>query len=203
MVDNIGYTPGTGASVAADEIGGILFQRVKATWGADGAANDVSAAAPMPVSDQAPAFLFPVQTLVTSASSYTTGKGIGGLITFTGVTSANDVTALLQSVLLQSKVAITSAVDLVLFSASPASSTVTDNATYALATADFDKVIDVIHITDWTAHNTASSARAQRGEPFAPAAGTTTIYGVLVARGAVTCTGTADIKATLTTQPVR
>jgi hypothetical protein len=50
MADNVGYTPGTGAIVAADEIGGVLFQRVKLTSGADGTANDVSSASPLPVS---------------------------------------------------------------------------------------------------------------------------------------------------------
>lgn len=49
MADNVGYTPGTGATVAADEIGGVLFQRVKLTHGADGTATDASTAAPLPV----------------------------------------------------------------------------------------------------------------------------------------------------------
>jgi hypothetical protein len=48
MADNVGYTPGSGATVAADEIGGVLFQRVKLTSGADGTATDVSAANPLP-----------------------------------------------------------------------------------------------------------------------------------------------------------
>lgn len=49
MADNVGYTPGTGAIVAADEIGGVLHQRVKLGIGADGVAVDVSDANPMPV----------------------------------------------------------------------------------------------------------------------------------------------------------
>lgn len=49
MADNVGITPGTGATVAADDVGGILYQRVKNTFGADGVAVDVSAANPMPV----------------------------------------------------------------------------------------------------------------------------------------------------------
>jgi hypothetical protein len=49
MADNVGYTPGTGALVAADEIGGVLHQRVKLGVGDDGVAVDVSAANPMPV----------------------------------------------------------------------------------------------------------------------------------------------------------
>jgi len=48
MADNVGYTPGTGATVAADDIGGVLFQRIKPTIGEDGSAVDVSLSNPMP-----------------------------------------------------------------------------------------------------------------------------------------------------------
>jgi hypothetical protein len=49
MADNVGYTPGTGATVAADEIGGVLHQRIKLGIGDDGTAVDVSESNPMPV----------------------------------------------------------------------------------------------------------------------------------------------------------
>jgi hypothetical protein len=49
MADNVGYTPGTGATVAADEISGVLHQRVKIGVGTDGVAVDVSEQNPMPV----------------------------------------------------------------------------------------------------------------------------------------------------------
>ena len=50
MPDNVGYTPGVGATVSADEILGILFQRIKLTLGADGVNDgDVSSSNPMPV----------------------------------------------------------------------------------------------------------------------------------------------------------
>jgi hypothetical protein len=49
MADNIGYTPGSGATVAADEIGGVLHQRIKIGIGDDGTAVDVSESNPMPV----------------------------------------------------------------------------------------------------------------------------------------------------------
>ena len=29
MADNVGYTPGTGADIAADEVDGVLYQRIK------------------------------------------------------------------------------------------------------------------------------------------------------------------------------
>lgn len=51
MADNVGYTPGSGATVAADEIDGVLHQRVKIGVGADGSAVDVSDANPLPIKD--------------------------------------------------------------------------------------------------------------------------------------------------------
>ena len=51
MADNIGYTPGTGATIAADDIGGVLHQRVKIGIGADGTSTDISTANPMPVTE--------------------------------------------------------------------------------------------------------------------------------------------------------
>jgi hypothetical protein len=54
MADNVGYTPGTGATVAADEIDGVLYQRVKIAVGPDGVASDASADNPLPVAIAGP-----------------------------------------------------------------------------------------------------------------------------------------------------
>jgi hypothetical protein len=51
MADNIGYTPGSGAVVAADDVGGVLYQRIKPAFGADNTAVDVSDTNPLPVTD--------------------------------------------------------------------------------------------------------------------------------------------------------
>ncbi len=45
MADNVAITPGSGATVAADDVGGVLHQRVKLSLGADGAAVDAVAGA--------------------------------------------------------------------------------------------------------------------------------------------------------------
>lgn len=72
MADNIGYTPGTGATVAADDIGGVLFQRIKPTFGVDGEATDVSVANGLPVNavgellDAAEAMRFAINQLTKS-----------------------------------------------------------------------------------------------------------------------------------------
>jgi hypothetical protein len=79
MADNVTVTPGTGVSVASDDIGGVQHQRVKVEWGADGVAQDVTAANPLPVSvaaKQAPT----AGTIVNATSTITATDltGIGG-----------------------------------------------------------------------------------------------------------------------------
>lgn len=49
MVDNVAITPGTGVTVATDDIAGVQVQRVKVTWGADGVMNDANATTPLPI----------------------------------------------------------------------------------------------------------------------------------------------------------
>lgn len=51
MADGLEITPGTGATIAADDISGVLYQRVKIAAGVDGSATDVSDSAPLPVDD--------------------------------------------------------------------------------------------------------------------------------------------------------
>jgi len=48
MADNVAITAGTGTTIAADDVGGVLYQRVKPAFGADGSATDVSTANPLP-----------------------------------------------------------------------------------------------------------------------------------------------------------
>lgn len=47
MADNVLITQGSGTTIAADDIAGVLHQRVKLSQGADGSATDVSSAAPL------------------------------------------------------------------------------------------------------------------------------------------------------------
>lgn len=45
MADNVAITAGAGTTIAADDVGGVLHQRVKVSVGVDGAAADMTAAA--------------------------------------------------------------------------------------------------------------------------------------------------------------
>jgi hypothetical protein len=50
MADNLTFTTASGnAAVATDDIGSVHYQRMKMTFGADGASADVSSANPIPV----------------------------------------------------------------------------------------------------------------------------------------------------------
>jgi hypothetical protein len=52
MADNTTLNPGTGGDViASDDIGGVKYQRVKISVGADGSATDATETTPLPVSD--------------------------------------------------------------------------------------------------------------------------------------------------------
>jgi hypothetical protein len=42
VADNIAITPGAGATVATDDVGGVQYQRVKSVFGPDGTATDVA-----------------------------------------------------------------------------------------------------------------------------------------------------------------
>jgi hypothetical protein len=50
MADNVTITEGSGTQIAADEVAGVKYQRVKISIGEDGVANDISTANPIPVS---------------------------------------------------------------------------------------------------------------------------------------------------------
>jgi hypothetical protein len=55
VADNVSITPGSGVTVAADDVGGVLHQVVKLAVGGDGVASLVATGSPLPVS--APAAL--------------------------------------------------------------------------------------------------------------------------------------------------
>lgn len=97
MADNVAITPGAGATVAADDIGGVLYQRVKPVFGVDGSATDVSASNPLPVTGpltdaELRATAVPVSGPLTDAQLRATAVPVsdgGGSITVDGSVTAN------------------------------------------------------------------------------------------------------------------
>ncbi len=49
MADNVTITEGSGTQIAADDVAGVKYQRVKVAIGEDGVANDLSSSNPLPV----------------------------------------------------------------------------------------------------------------------------------------------------------
>src|SRR4051812_17972084 len=52
MADNVAITAGSGTTLAADDIGGVLTPRVKVQWGPDGTVNDADTASGKPLPAQ-------------------------------------------------------------------------------------------------------------------------------------------------------
>lgn len=100
MADNILVTPGTGATVGADDVGGVLIQRVKDTWGPDGTANDTDIASgkALPVQMRSATGLIPVgeptdaaalQTDTTSVSAISLLKQLSKSLQALGLVSSD------------------------------------------------------------------------------------------------------------------
>jgi hypothetical protein len=75
MADNVGYTPGSGATIAADDIGGVLYQRVKITHGADGIAHETSNGNPLPTEERGQ-LLEAIEALRMAVQSLTRTQGM-------------------------------------------------------------------------------------------------------------------------------
>lgn len=75
MADGFIATQGTGTTIATDDVGGVHYQRVKVTHGADGSATDVSTASPMPVT---------LANTGTNATPVVVDLGVNNDVTVTG-----------------------------------------------------------------------------------------------------------------------
>lgn len=78
MADNLNVTPGTGATIAADDVSGALHQRMKISIGADGSALDLSSANPMPISDNGGSITVDGTLAVTNADIATLAGAVAG-----------------------------------------------------------------------------------------------------------------------------
>lgn len=153
--------------------------------------------------------LLPITSaMTTSNATVTTGQSIGGLQTLTsavrvsGSLGASGTSGLIQSAVLTFADAVTgTSIDIYYFNANPTGSTCTNANAFALVTADRDKVIGVVHMTDFTASNTIVIGQAQnQAMPFGVASATS-IYACVVARASFAITSTAN--ASLITRILR
>ena len=138
-------------------------------------------------------------TLTVQAAAYSNGHCLGGKLTIANLARANDITGRITKLVLQSKALQTFAFDVVLFNADPSGSTLTDRSALDVVAADWDKVIGVIHVSDWTALGTTRSVAQALGLniPFAPVSGARTLFAAIVVRSTPTPASTSDFKLLL------
>ncbi len=132
MADNLAVTPGIGATVAADSISSILYQRIKLIFGADGVnSGDVASTNPLPVYAPAPVPTIAVGNAsahTTSTSAYVLGQlwannASAGSVTFPTISPAKAIDqpfTIVGGLLKKSGIVITNAIFRIhLFNAAP------------------------------------------------------------------------------------
>lgn len=138
-------------------------------------------------------------TPTVQAAAYAAGQGIGGLLTFGSAVTEVAGSAMVQAVTVTFASGVQPQLDLVLFTAAPTASTVTDRVTTAIVAADLAKIICVLHLTDATLLGATSPSVVQASGQVAPfdLSGGLAIYGVLITRTAVTLGATNDVIVSL------
>ncbi|KKK88178.1 hypothetical protein LCGC14_2745790 [marine sediment metagenome] len=130
-----------------------------------------------------------------NTGAYATGDLIGSSeISLTPAVLGNGVTVasgVIQSVVIIDEDAQEVQIDVYFFDAEPSNTTFTDNSAFAPTDADLDALIGVASVTDWKSQSTNSMGQVLNlGMPFELAVSSTTIYAVLVSRGAPTYAAT-------------
>lgn len=94
MADNILITPGTGATIAADDIGGgVLAQRIKPVFGPDGTGTDVSSTSGLPIQGAQATATTVNWTSATSANTASTISVVGYSTVVVAMSNTSTMTA--------------------------------------------------------------------------------------------------------------
>ena len=144
----------------------------------------------------------PQVTPTITASAYTAGYVVGGVMSFANAVRTQNAinSGRVRNAAIACKSAQSGEMDLYLFNANPSSSTFTDRAAPAIVAADLAKLIAKITLaqTDTSLSSTSTFWQALQLEiAFQLGSGNTTLYGVLVTRGTPTFGSTSDIVVTL------
>ena len=186
-------------------LGSVAVSNLPATQAVSGsvvvsnlpATQAVSAASALPIAP--PGTVSTAVSPAVQATAYTGGQVLGGKLTLSGAARAAALGGLVQSASVSFAGGAQPAMDLVLFSADPTASTLTDKAALAVAAADLGKVVGVVHVGDCTLLGASAPSLCQAQQqavPFRLSAGTS-LFGALVARASVTPASTSDVLVTL------
>lgn len=193
MADNVSITPGSGATVAADEISNVLYQRVKIAHGADGSATDVSSASPLPTNRVG---VTVSATPTVTAGAYSAEDAVGGEMTFAAAVRATGGHGKLNTVILKDKAFVKNVLELWLFSATITEAA--DNAAFDISDADLANCVGVVPIAaaNYYIGNDNQVAIVQLTN-FQFTCAATSLFGQLKCTGTPTYASTSDLTVTL------
>lgn len=202
MSDNLQISQGTGTTIATDVIGSTHYQRVKLTWGADGTADDASAASPLPVTAGKAIAIAASITRPNDTTAYAAGDAITDstssptALAFSGAARVNGGTGVVVGATLidSANQSTKGDFDLFLFEASYTPDN--DNSGVTPTDSELETCIGVIRFSagDFVVGDASSGASGNAlclgpvANPFAftCGGGSTSLYGALVARSAYT-----------------
>lgn len=160
-----------------------------------------SSSGPLPV--YTPLTLRATQAQTVTAALYAAGNQVGTKLTFASMARATGQGGVLQTAILRDKAGQNVAYDLFLFDADPTNTTFTDKTAAALNTADVAKLIGVVQfggIALGAASTMGVLTAAGLGLAYKLTSGTS-IFGMLVTRGAPTYASTSDVSVDLIALP--
>lgn len=156
--------------------------------------------------------IFPITNdMTTTSATTTTGQSIGGLQTLanavitSGALGANNSSGYIQNLTVTFTDNVGSGpLDVYYFNANPTGSTCTNDSTFVLANADRDKVIGIVHVTDFTFSTPATPPIVAQAGNLSIGYGlssATSIFACVVARASFVIAGTTN--ASLQTNVLR
>lgn len=186
---NIPVTGGSGYTVSTTTIGGFEYQNMIPC---DSSGNKASTATPLPISSPGSVHLTAAPTV--TAGAYTSGQVVGGLISLSGASRVNSGSGTIQTVQVTVKTALTQPFDVFFFDTNPINSTFTDNSALAINVADLPFLCGIAHCNDLISGGTPQILQgANASLNFKISAAATTLYAVIVIRGAETLASTTAI----------
>lgn len=193
MADNVAITPGSGATVACDDISSVLYQRVKISEGADGSATDVGSANPLPTRVEG---VTVSQTPTITAGAYSAEDAVGGLLTFAAAVRTTGKHGKLNTVVLKDKAFVKNVLELWLFDSDP--TVAADNAAFTFTDGNIAKCVGIVPIAAANYYIAADNQIAiVQLTNFQFNCAATSLYGQLKCTGTPTYAGTTDLTVTL------
>ena len=215
MSDNVAITPGTGATVGADLIAGVLYQRIKPVWGVDGAQVDTSTTNPMPVDAIGTVALsatevhvgqvggttqiIHVTPTIQATPDYSLNDCIGTFQTLTNGMRKSSGTGVIQSITVVDISNQKQPIDIIVLNFIP-TGTFTDNSAPVWDSADYNRILGRIPIAavDYVTYAGVGVATINPKQFGVWGNATANLYFLLIAGATINFASTSDLRLVFT-----